>query len=100
MYHNCMFYNISPENYLVVKNNTLICKNCDCKYNEDTKQLSFLINEDVIPGKHINYCIKKIETLLDKKNDYEILTQGDNNPVKMLMTQKDGIMNIKPIYPQ
>ena len=100
MYHNCIFYNISPENYLVVKNNTLICKNCDCEYTEDTKQMSFLIYEDVIPGKNINHCISKIETLLDKKIDYEILTQKDNTTFKMLMTQRYGVRNIKPIYPQ
>jgi hypothetical protein len=99
MYNNCVFYNISPNNFLVIKNNTLNCKNCGCGYNEDTKQLCLLIYDDVIPGKNINYCIEKIETLIDKQVDYEILKQDDTVHSKLLMTKKDGITNIQPIYP-
>jgi hypothetical protein len=99
VYHKCSFYNISHKEFVVIKNESLICKNCCCEYNEDTKQLDILVYNDVIPDNNINFCLEKIQTLIDRQVDYEILTQKDDISVKLLMTRKNGFESRKSIFP-
>jgi len=77
----------------------LKCSQCKIEYIEEKKQMLLMVNKDDIPNdKNIHYCINTIETLLNKKNDYEIKIKSKNKIYEVLLTQKNGIIGYQPIF--